>query len=137
MTNLRPIHTEADYDAALAAMSELWGAAAGTPESEQLEVLGTLVGAYEDQHAPIPLPDPVEALKFHIDQGRLTQSALADIVGSRPRASEILARKRRLTLDMVWKIHTATGIPVGSLVRPYALATEPAERTPKRMTAPA
>ncbi len=125
MTDIRPIRTEADYEAALATIATLWGAADGSPESEKLEILGTLVGRYEDQHAPIEPPDPVEALKFHIDQGRLTQSDLARILGSRARASEILARRRRLTLEMVWRINAATGIPLSSLVRPYALAQEP------------
>jgi HTH-type transcriptional regulator/antitoxin HigA len=126
VADIRPIRTEADYQAALATMASLWGAPEGSPESEQLEVLGALVGLYEDQYVPIEPPDPVEALKFHIDQGRLSQSDLARIIGSRARASEILARRRRLTLEMVWRIHTATKIPLSSLVRPYKLA-HPAE----------
>jgi HTH-type transcriptional regulator/antitoxin HigA len=137
MADIHTIRTEADYEEALATMATLWGAPEGSPESDQLEILGTLVGRYEDEHAPIGPPDPVEALKFHIDQGRLTQSELARILGSRARASEILARKRRLTLEMVWRIHEATRIPLNSLVRPYALVQETASDRKLRQMVPA
>ncbi len=118
---LRPIRTEAQYAAALAELARLWTAASGTPDADRRDLLATLLGQYEDCHAPIDPPDPVEAIRFYIDQGRLTQAELARLLGSRARASEILARRRRLTVEMIWRLHTAVGIPLRSLARPYRL----------------
>jgi HTH-type transcriptional regulator/antitoxin HigA len=122
MFDIRPIKTPADHEAALAEIERLWGAREGTRDSARLEVIATLVGRFEDQHWPIEPPDPVEAIRFYIDQGRLTQSDLARILGSRARASEILSRRRHLTIEMIWNLHTAIGIPPESLVRPYSLS---------------
>lgn len=125
MTELRPIRTDADYAAALREMEGLMTATPGSPESDRLEVMSMLVGAYEDKHFPIEPPDPVEAIRFFIDQGRLTQAELGRLIGSRARASEVLARKRRLTLGMIWRLHTAVGIPVAMLAQPYSVTAAP------------
>ena len=122
MFDPRPIRTDADHAAALAEMARLWGAPAGSPESERLEVLATLAGAFEDETSPIEPPDPIEVLMFYIDQGRLTEADLVRIAGSRARAGDILARRRRLTLGMVWRLHAGFGLPLETLARPYDLA---------------
>lgn len=123
MFDIRPIRTAADHAAALAEIDRLWTAEPGSAEAERLEVIATLVGLYEDATSPIDPPDPVAAIHFHIDQGRLTQADLARVFGSRARASEVLARKRRLTVAMIWALHREFGIPARSLVQPYVLAT--------------
>jgi HTH-type transcriptional regulator/antitoxin HigA len=119
MFDICPIRTETDHAAALAEIERLWPSAHGTPEADRLEALAALVGLYEDRVHPIDPPDPVEAIRFHLDQGRLTRADLARILGSRARVSEILARRRPLTLGMVWRLHTEHGIPLESLARPY------------------
>lgn len=126
MYEIRPIRSEDDHAAAMAEIERLWGAPAGSAESDRLEVIATLVGLYEDQAAPIPPPDPVDALRFHIDQGRFSAADLARVLGSRSRASEVLAGKRRLTVAMIWSIHQAFGVPLASLARPYAAGTKTA-----------
>jgi HTH-type transcriptional regulator / antitoxin HigA len=120
MLAIKPVRNEADHKAALEEMEHLWGAEAGTPEADRLDVLATLVSAYEDTTSPIEAPDPVEAIRFYIDQGRMTQAELGRILGSRARASEILSRRRRLTLEMIWALHEQVGIPLESLMQPYA-----------------
>lgn len=118
---IKPIKTENDYEAALAEVERLFSAAPGTPEGDKLDVLATLVAKYEDEVWPIAAPDPIAALKFHMEQKGLTQKDLAKVLGSAPRASEVLNRQRRLNLDMVWKLSTAWNIPVESLIGPYEL----------------
>jgi HTH-type transcriptional regulator / antitoxin HigA len=119
--DIRPIKTEADYEAALLEIDGLMDAEADTPEGDRLDVLVTLVQAYEARHHPIDYPDPVEAIKVHMGTTGRTQRDLADLIGA-PRASEILNRKRHLTLEMVWDLHQARKIPAEVLVRPYELA---------------
>jgi HTH-type transcriptional regulator/antitoxin HigA len=114
--DIHAIHTEADHDAAIARIEALWDAAPGTPAHDELEVLSILVAAYEDAHWPILPPDPVEAIKFHMDQNGYTQKDLAAIIGSTSRASEILGARRALSLAMIKAIHAAWAIPLNCLI---------------------
>jgi len=118
---MKPIRNEADHRAALAEIEALWNAEPGSPEHDQLEVLGLLVSNYEDQAYPIADSDPVEALKFWMEQREKTRSDLATLFHSAPRASEILSKKRRITIDMAWLLHTKWGLPAEALVRPYKI----------------
>ena len=95
MKNLKPIRTQADYEAALVVIARLWGARAGTPEGDRLDILATLVDAYENEHYPMDPPDPIEAIKFRMEQRGLTRKDLADILGSRTRVAEVLIRPIR------------------------------------------
>jgi HTH-type transcriptional regulator/antitoxin HigA len=119
--DIKPIKSQADYEAALAEIERLWNAAAGSPESDRLDVLATLVERYEDDSWPIGRVDPIEAIKFHMEQNGLTRKDLAEVFGSASRASEIMNRKRRLTIEMVWKLSTAWNLPAESLIQPYEL----------------
>lgn len=126
MENIRPLRTEQDYDWALAEIERYFDAQpeVGSPDGDRFEVLATLIEAYEDRHYPISAPDPVSAIKAHMEMAGLKQSALADVLGSAPRASEVLNRRRALTMDMVVKLHDAWHIPAEILIRPYHLADE-------------
>src|SRR5215472_11985978 len=104
---LRPLRNDHDHAEALAEIERLWNAVPGTPEHDRLEVLGLLVNAYEDFHWPIQPGDPVVAIKFQMEQAGHTQADLAKLLGSRSRASEILRRKRPLTMEMAAKLHRA------------------------------
>ena len=115
------IKTEKDYDDALARAAALWGAKPNTPKGDELDVLVTVIEAFEAKHHPIGPPDPIEAIKFRLEQSGLNRSDLIPILGSSPRVSEILNKRRRLTMDMVWKLHTDLNIPTETLVRPYDL----------------
>lgn len=123
---IHPIRTEADHEAALARIEALWGADPGTPEGDELDVLIDLVEHYEERHFPIPEVEPVELLRAHMEAMERSQADLARLLGSAPRASEILNRRRALTVEMVHKLHTEWGIPAEPLVRPYHLQTEQA-----------
>jgi HTH-type transcriptional regulator / antitoxin HigA len=128
--DIRPIHTEADYkdteadykEVALKEISKLMESdpEAGTPDGDRLDILATLVQAYERKHFPIELPDPVEAIKFRMEQAGLTPKDLEPMIGRRNRVYEVLNRKRALTLSMVWKLHQGLGIPAASLIKPQA-----------------
>ena len=107
--DIKPIRTAADHRKAL--RERLWKAVPGTREHDRLEVLETLVEAWEDKHIPIPPPDPVEAIRFRMDQLGLRQRDLARILGSRARASEVLNRRRGLSLPMIKQLHRELGIP--------------------------
>lgn len=116
--NIRPIHTEDDYQAALgdiAALMEL-DPEPGTPKGDRLDILATLVQAYETRHFPIDAPDPVEAIKFRIEQRGLTVKDLEPLIGRANRVYEILNRKRPLTLAMIRRLHSGLGIPVEVLI---------------------
>jgi HTH-type transcriptional regulator / antitoxin HigA len=113
---IQPIHTKADHAAALARIEALWEAKLGTPAHDELEVLAILVAAYEDGHWPILPPDPVDAIRFHMEQNGLRQKDLAGVLGSVSRASEILHRRRALTVEMIRAVHRAWGIPLDSLI---------------------
>jgi HTH-type transcriptional regulator/antitoxin HigA len=113
---LRPIRTEADYEAALAEIERLFDAAPATPEEDRLDVLVTLVEAYEAQHHPIPEPDPVEAIKYTMESRGLSRSDLEPSIGSRARMAEVLNRKRPLSLNMIRRPCAGLGIPAAVLV---------------------
>jgi HTH-type transcriptional regulator/antitoxin HigA len=120
--DLRPIRTEADYQAALAEIERLFGTALNTPEGDRLDVLTTLVEAYEDLHYRIPAPDPVEAIKYYMESRGLSRGDLEPYLGSRARVSEVLSRKRPLSLSMIRRLHTGLGIPADVLIESYAVA---------------
>ena len=115
---IRPIRNDEDHAAAVAEIERLWGAPAGSPEGDRLEVLATLVSAYEDERWSIVPGDPVDLLHYAIEEMGHSQRELAELLGSRSRASEVLNRKRPLTLEMIRAISAAWGIPSGLLVRP-------------------
>ncbi len=115
--NIKPIRTKADYRAALKEIEALMNAAAGTPEGERLDVLATLVEAYERKHFPMDLPDPVEAIRFRMEQSGLSPKDLVPMIGQLNRVYEVLGRKRPLTLTMVWRLHRDLGIPAESLIK--------------------
>ena len=114
--NIQPIKTESDYDTALNKIDRLWGAPIDTPEGDHLDVLLVLVENYESKHHPIGPPDPVEAIKFRMEQMNITRKDLESIIGTRGRVSEIFNRKRSLTLPMIRKLHSKLHIPLESLV---------------------
>jgi HTH-type transcriptional regulator/antitoxin HigA len=116
--DIKPIKTDADYRAALKEIESLMSAASDTPEGEKLDVLVTLVEAYEARHYPLDLPDPVEAIKFEMEQKGLTVKDLEPMIGKSNRVYEILNRKRSLTLKMIWKLNQELGIPAESLIKP-------------------
>ena len=115
---IKPIKTDADYHAALREIETLMRAAPDTPEGEKLDVLVTLVEAYESKKFPLDLPDPVEAIKFEMEQKGLTVKDLEPMIGKSNRVYEILNHKRSLTLKMIWKLHQELGIPAESLIKP-------------------
>lgn len=113
---IKPIHSAADHAAALAKIESLWDAKPGTRDADTLEVLATLVEAYERQHTPILPPDPVEAIKFRLEQQGKSRRDLEPILGTRARVSEILSGKRALSLAMIRGLHRALEIPLEVLV---------------------
>ena len=119
--NIKPIRTEREYEAALKEIERLFGADPGTPDGDLLDILVTLVEVYEDEHYPIPLPDPIEAIYFYMESRELTRVDLEPYIGSRARVSEVLNRKRHLTLSMIQRLHTGLGIPAEILVQPYKI----------------
>ena len=114
--DIRPIHTLADHKAALARVEALWDAKPHTRKHDELEILTVLVAAFEEERWPIFPPDPVEAIRFHMEQNGLRNRDLAAVVGSESRASEILSRRRPLTVQMIRAIHQTWAIPLESLV---------------------
>ena len=116
--NIKPIKAKADYRAALKDIESLMMAKANTPEGERLDVLVTLVEAYERKHYPLDLPDPVEAIKFVMEQRGLGVKDLVPLIGPANRVYEVLNRKRALSLRMIWRLHKQLGIPAESLIRP-------------------
>ena len=118
MNAIKPIKTEADYDAALAEIDVLMDASPGTPEGDRLDILVTLVEAYEAKRWQINPPDPIAAIELRMQQRGLTRRDLEKILGSRSRVSEVLNRKRPLTLEMIRRLHALWGIPAESLIQP-------------------
>lgn len=116
---IKPIKNEKDYNEALARLEIIFDSKPGTAESDELEVLGILIDQFENEHFPIGLPDPIEAIKFRMEQLGYTQNDLAKIVGLKSRASEILNRKRKLTLEMIRRIHDRLNIPTDVLIQTY------------------
>lgn len=117
-TELKPIRTEADYDAALAEVERLWGAKSGTPEGDRLDVLATLIEVYEEKHHPMDPPDPIEAIRFRMEQQGLTRRDLEPMIGPRNRVADVLNRKRGLSIDMIRQLHDHLGISADVLIRP-------------------
>ncbi|MDP1896486.1 MAG: transcriptional regulator [Sulfurimicrobium sp.] len=115
--DIKPLKTEADYQAALKEIETLMSAVEDTPEGDRLDVLVTLVEAYEARHYPLDLPDPVEAIKFTMEQKGLTVKDLEPMIGRSNRVYEILNHTRPLTLKMIWRLHQGLGIPAESLIR--------------------
>ena len=126
--NIKPIKTNADYEAALKEIERLFEAEPGTPQGDRLEVLTTLVEAYEDKHFAIPAPDPIEAIQYFMESRDLTRRDLEPYLGSRARVSEILNRKRPLSLEMIRDLNKGLGIPAEVLIKPYRLGTAQAPR---------
>ena len=116
---IRPIRTQADYREALQEIELLFDAAKDTPEYDRLDILSTLVEAYEKTHFPIELPDPIEAIQYYMDARGWSRRELEICLGSRARVSEILSRKRTLTLDMIRKLNQELKIPAELLIQPY------------------
>lgn len=116
---IKPIHNEQEYKAALAEIDRLWDAAEGTPESDELELWVTLVEAYEKGRYELPPPDPIQAIEYFLDSRGWTRKELEPLIGSRGRVSEILNRKRPLTITMIRNLAQATGIPAAILIQPY------------------
>lgn len=127
--NIKPIKTSADYEAALKEIERLFEAEPGTPQGDRLEVLTTLVEAYEDKHFAIPAPDPIEAIQYFMESRELSRRDLEPYLGSRARVSEILNRKRPLSLEMIRELNKGLGIPAEVLIKPYRLRVQPAPRT--------
>lgn len=117
--NIKPIKTEQDHQEALDRLEVIFDAKKGSPEGDELEILGLLIEKYESMYFPIDLPDPIEAIKFRMEQMGYTQSDLVKIIGLKSRVSEILNKKRKLTLEMIRKIHVALNIPTEILVQAY------------------
>jgi len=116
---IKPIRTEADYEAALKEIERLFDAKSGTEQADRLEVLTTLTEAYEEKHYAVPHPDPIEAILYHMESRGLTRRDLEPFIGSRARVSEILNRKRPLTMEMIRSLHAGLGISAEVLIQPY------------------
>ncbi len=121
MNEIKPIHSEADYEAALVEIERLFEVEPHTPEADKLDVLVMLVERYEDEHFAIPWPDPIAAIQYHMESRGLSRKDLEPFIGSRARVSEILNRKRPLTLPMIRALSKGLGIPAEVLVQSYAL----------------
>lgn len=120
--DIKPIRTEKDYEEALAQIDAIFDAQPGTPDGDLLEMLTILVEAYEEQHYPIAPPDPIEAIEFHTERLGLNRRDLEPYIGSRARVSEVLNRRRPLTLAMIRKLQAGLGIPAATLLQTYPLA---------------
>ena len=114
---IQPIKNESDYEEALAEVEKLWGADEGTSKGNKLDIFLVLVESYESEHHPIEPPDPVEAIKFRMEQLELTRKDLEQYIGSKGRVSEILNRRRGLSLEMIRNLHSGLQIPLESLIR--------------------
>ncbi len=117
--SIKPIKTKKDYQEAMQRLEIIFDAKPGSKHGDELEILSILIDRYEQEHFPIDFPDPIEAIKFRMDQLNMKQKDLADVVGNKSRISEILNKKRKLTLDMIRKINETLAIPTEVLVREY------------------
>jgi HTH-type transcriptional regulator/antitoxin HigA len=115
---VKPIRKTKDYEVALKEMEKLWGAKSGTLEGDRLDVLATLIDAYEAVHYPMDPPDPIEAIKFRMEQQGLTRRDLEPLIGTRTRVAEVLNRKRSLSIGMIRRLHDTLGISAEVLIRP-------------------
>ncbi|MBK5399380.1 helix-turn-helix domain-containing protein [Pseudomonas sp. TH39(2020)] len=122
--NIRPIHTDEDYRAALKNVSALFDnePEPGTPEGDYFDIMITLIEAYESKQFPVDLPNPIDAIKFRMEQSGLSAADLAPAIGRTNRVYEVLNGKRALTLPMIWKLHDLFGISVQSLIKPVKQA---------------
>ncbi|QUS39620.1 helix-turn-helix domain-containing protein [Tardiphaga alba] len=119
MTNdLKPIRSESDHEAAMAEVERLWGAESGTPDGDRLDLLITLIDAYESRAYPMDTPDPIDAIQFRMEQLGLTRKDLEPLIGTRARVAEIMNRKRGLSIDMIRRLHKELGISAEVLIRP-------------------
>jgi HTH-type transcriptional regulator/antitoxin HigA len=116
---IKPIKTKKDYQAAMNRLDAIFDSKPGTPTGDELEILTMLIEKYEDEHVQIDYPDPIEAIKFRMEQMGYTQNDLAKVVGLKSRASELLNKKRKLTLDMIRKLHISLSIPTDVLIQDY------------------
>ena len=119
MGELKVIKTEEEYQNALREIDKIFDAKPGTPEGDRFELLSVLIDLYEERHIPIEAPDPIEAIKFRMDQKNFTVSDLGEVLGHKSRASEILNRKRKLTLPMIRRLQAKWGIQAAILIREY------------------
>ena len=115
---IKPIRTKKDYDVALAELEKLWGAKSGTAAGDRLDVLATLIDAYEAEHVPMDPPDPIEAIKFRMEQQGLTRKDLEPLIGTRTRVAEVLNRRRSLSIAMIRRLNHKLGISAEVLIRP-------------------
>jgi HTH-type transcriptional regulator/antitoxin HigA len=115
---IKPIRTQADYDEALSDVARLWGARSGTRDGDRLDVLATLIDNYEAQHYPMDPPDPIEAIKFRMEQQGLGRKDLEPLIGTRARVAEVMNRKRGLSIEMIRRLHETLGISADVLIRP-------------------
>jgi HTH-type transcriptional regulator / antitoxin HigA len=116
--DVKPIRSNSDYEAALREVERLWGPKQGSRDGDRLDVLATLIDAYEAEHFPLDPPDPIEAIKFRMEQQNLTRRDLEEIIGSRTRIAEVLNRKRGLSIGMIRRLHEQLGISADVLIRP-------------------
>ena len=117
MRSLKPLRSERDYARALIDVERFWGAKSGTPNGDRLDILATLIDAYETEHDPMDPPDPIEAIKFRMEQQGLTRKDLERVLGTRTRVSEVLNRKRGLSINMIRQLHQKLGISADVLIR--------------------
>jgi HTH-type transcriptional regulator/antitoxin HigA len=125
---IKPIKNERDYKEALRRVEALWESPEGSEESDELDVLATLVEAYEREHYPVDMPDPVEAIKFRLEQEGKDSRALIGVIGQRTRVYEVLRGKRSLSLNMIRELHEKFGIPANVLIQPGRKTRKPARR---------
>jgi HTH-type transcriptional regulator / antitoxin HigA len=133
--NIKPIKNERDYERALRRVESLWKSPEGSPESDELDVLATLLEAYERVHYPIDVPDPVEAIKFRLEQEGKDSRALIGVIGQRTRVYEVLRGKRSLSLNMIRELHDKFGIPANVLIQPgHKRGKSTGRRTSRRLS---
>jgi len=118
MSNIKPIRTSRDHAKAMKEVESLWGAKSGTPKGDRLDVLATLIDAWEAVHYPMDPPDPIEAIKFRMEQQGLTRKDLEGIIGTRARIAEVLSGKRELSIAMIRRLNAELNIPAEILIRP-------------------
>ncbi len=130
--DIKPIKTERDYEQALQRVESLWKSPEGSAQSDELDVLATLIEAYEREHFPIDRPDPVEAIKFRLEQQGKDSRALIGVIGHRTRVYEVLRGKRSLSLNMIRELHDKFGIPANVLIQPGRKTRKTAGRVTSR-----
>jgi HTH-type transcriptional regulator/antitoxin HigA len=116
---IKPVKTKKDYAAALKEVERLFDAKPGTADGDRFEVLTALINVYEEKHHAVPLPNPIDAIQYYMESRGLTRRDLEKYIGSRARVSEVLNRKRAITMEMIRNLHTGLGIPAEVLIQPY------------------